>query len=73
MPLLVCWSALTIPTANYLHRSHLSAESHVLLSGVIFNSESQISLHKTTSQLGRASLQACPQQTTLEALLVYMN
>ena len=29
----------------YLHRSHFSAESHILLSGVTFGSESQISLH----------------------------
>ena len=32
-----------------------------------------VALHKTTSQLGRASLQACPQHTTLETLLVYMS
>ena len=43
-------SAMTIPTTIYLHRSH--AESHILLSGVTFHSESEISVHKHTFHAG---------------------
>ena len=45
-----------IPTANYLHRSHFSAESHILLSGVTFHSESPSSPHKITSHAGGQAL-----------------
>ena len=51
---------IEIPTANYLHRSHFSAESHILLSGVTFHSESQISLHKITSHAGGQAFQGLP-------------
>ena len=52
---------------------NVSAESQILLSGVTYHSDREISLHKTRSHAGGKPSRLAPCQTTLETLLVYMN
>ena len=45
---------------HFLHKSHCSAESHILLSGVTFDSRSEISLHRITSHAGGQAFKGLP-------------